>query len=116
MPLLFVRERLDSAYRGMAARPESFVPCMNAIFGSPRLKCRFGALALARLRQRADAENDWVAGRELIRHGRVPEGRRFLRRSVIAAPSVKRVALLASVALPMLRIGPFRSYPERGTV
>ena len=110
-PLLFVRERHDSAYRGLTARPEAFVPCMNAIFNAQALKSRFGALTLARLRQRAEAENNWVIGRELIRHGRVAEGRQFLRRSVIAAPSARRLALLTSVSLPMLRIGPFRSYP-----
>jgi glycosyltransferase involved in cell wall biosynthesis len=39
-PLLFVRERHDGAYRNMAARPEAFVPCMNAIFDEPGLKSR----------------------------------------------------------------------------
>jgi glycosyltransferase involved in cell wall biosynthesis len=116
MPVLFVRERHDSAYRSMAARPEAFVPCMNAIFNAPELKSNFSAETLARLRRRAEAENDWVVGRELIRHGRVAEGRQFLRRSVAAAPCVKRLALLTSVSLPMLRIGPFRSYPMSGTV
>lgn len=115
-PLLYVRERPDSAYRAMAARPEVFVPCMNAIFNAPGLKLRFGATALARLQRRAEAENDWVIGRELIRHGKVAAGRQFLRRSVVAAPDVKRLALLASVFLPMLRIGPFRSYPIPDTV
>jgi hypothetical protein len=41
----------------------------------------------------------------------VAEGQQFLRRSVVAAPGVKRLALLTAVSLPMLRIGPFRSYP-----
>lgn len=110
LPLLFVRERHDSAYRCLAARPEAFVPCMNAIFNAPGLKSHFDAATLVRLRDRADAENNWVIGRELIRHGRVAEGRRFLCRSVIASPTVKRLALLTSVLLPMPRIGPFRSY------
>jgi hypothetical protein len=115
-PVLFVRERLDSAYRSMAARPEAFVPCMNAIFSAPGLQSRVGAVPLARLRRRAEAENDWIVGRELIRHGRVAEGRRFLRRSVKAAPGLRRLALLASASIPMLRIGPFRSYPMPGTI
>ncbi len=115
-PVLLVRERHDSAYRDMAARPEAFVPCMEAIFNAPELKQRFGAATLARLRRRAEAENNWVIGRELIRHGRVADGRPFLRRSVAAAPGVKRLALLASVSLPMVRIGPFRSYPMAGVV
>jgi glycosyltransferase involved in cell wall biosynthesis len=110
-PVLFVRERHDSAYRTRAVRPEAFIPCMNAIFDAPELTRRFGAATLARLRRRAEAENDWVVGRELIRHGRVAEGRQFLRRSVGAAPGFKRLALLTSVSFPMLRIGPFRSYP-----
>ena len=43
----------DSAYRAMAARPEVFVPCMNAIFNAPGLKSRFrrdgaGQIAAAR--------------------------------------------------------------------
>jgi glycosyltransferase involved in cell wall biosynthesis len=109
-PVLFVRERLDSAYRTMAARPEAFVPCMNAIFNAPELRARLGVETVARLRLRAEAENNWIVGRELIRHGRVAEGRRFLLRSVRAAPEPRRLALLASLSLPMLRTGPFRSY------
>jgi glycosyltransferase involved in cell wall biosynthesis len=115
-PMLFVRERHDSACRNMAVRPEAFGPCMNAIFNAPELKSNFSAATLAELRRRAEAENHWVVGRELIRHGRVAEGRQFLRRSVLAVPGVKRLALLTSVSLPMLRIGPFRSYPMPDTV
>ncbi len=110
-PLLFVRERPGSAYLGMAAHPESFAPCMNAIFSASELMSRFTPAALAQLRRRADAENDWVVGRELIRHGKVAMGRSFLHRSVRAAPSIKRLALLAAAWLPPPRIAPFRSYP-----
>lgn len=109
-PLLFVREREDSACRGMAFRPDAFVPCMDAIFNAPGTKLRFSETALATLRRRAEAENAWVVGRELIRHGRAGEGRRFLRRSVMAAPSLKRLLLLAAVSVPISRIGPFRPY------
>jgi glycosyltransferase involved in cell wall biosynthesis len=115
-PLLFVRERQNGAYRGMAARPESFVPCMDAIFNAPALRSRFSAADLARLRRRAEAENDWIVGRELIRHGKATEGRHYLRRSVAAAPSLKRLALLTAASLPMTRVGPFRSYPMPDTV
>ena len=115
-PVLFVRERHDSAYRGLAVHPESFVPCMDAIFIAPALKSRFSAADLAGLRRLAEAENDWVVGRELIRHGKAMEGRHYLRRSVGAAPSLKRLALLTAAWLPMMRIGPFRSYPVPGTV
>ena len=111
-PLLFVRERHGGAYFGMAARPESFVPCMEAIFDAPALKARFPAAELASLRRRAEAENDWIVGRELIRHGRPLEGRQFLRRSVRAAPCLRRLALLAAGSLPIFQIGPFRRYPE----
>jgi hypothetical protein len=110
-PVLFVRERQDGVCRGMAARPESYVPCMDAIFSAPALKSRFSPADLARLRRCAEAENDWVVGRELIRHRKAAEGRHFLRRSVIAAPSLKRLALLAAASLPMIRVGPFRAYP-----
>lgn len=110
-PLLFVRERHDSAYRGMASRPESFGPCMDAIFCSTALISRFGAAPLAHRRRRAEAENDWIIGRELIRHGKLAEGRGYLRRSVAAAPSLRRLVLLAAAYLPMVRVGPFRSYP-----
>jgi glycosyltransferase involved in cell wall biosynthesis len=110
-PLLFVRERHGSAYLGMATRPESFIPCMDAIFNVPALRVRFGPAVLARMRRSAEAENDWIVGRELIRHGSPAEGRRFLRRSVRGAPGLRRLALLAAGSLPWLRVGPFRRYP-----
>jgi glycosyltransferase involved in cell wall biosynthesis len=111
-PLLFVRERHGGAYLTMAAQPASFVGCMDAIFDAEALSGRFDRAALVRLRRRAKAENDWIVGRELIRHGRHAEGRPFLRRSVRAAPSVKRLVLLALGSLPIARIGPFRPYPD----
>ena len=110
-PVLFVRERMDGAYRGMAARPESVRPCMEAIFNAPALKARFYPTTLTRLRRRAEAENDWVVGRELIRHGHSGQGLPFLRRSVRAKPSVKRLALLAAAELFQARVAPFRPYP-----
>ena len=110
-PLLFVRERRDGACFALAARPEAFTPCMDAIFRAHGLEAHVGLAALARLRRRAEAENDWIVGRELIRHGRRAEGRCFLRRSVRAAPGLKRLALLAAGSLPLPRMGPFRPYP-----
>jgi hypothetical protein len=80
------------------------------------LKSRFGAANLARLRRRSEAENDWIVGRELLRHGQATEGRHFLCRSVAAAPSLERLALLTAAWLPMTRIGPFRPYPILDTV
>jgi glycosyltransferase involved in cell wall biosynthesis len=114
-PLLFVRERAGSAYLDMAARPESFVLCMDAIFGNPALQVRLNLDTISRLRRRAEAENDWIVGRELIRHGRRTEGRLFLRRSVRCAPSFRRLVLLAAGMLPAASIGPFRPYPAADT-
>ena len=110
-PLLFVRERRDGVCFALAARPDAFTPCMDAIFRAHGLEAHVGLTALARLRRRAEAENDWIVGRELIRHGRRAEGRRFLRRSVRAAPGFKRLALLVAGSLPLPRMGPFRPYP-----
>jgi hypothetical protein len=87
---------------------------MDAIFGNPLLLSRFGERRLAAIRRRTDAENHWIIGRELIRHGRSAEGRAWLRRSVRAAHTPKRVALLAAAAalplLPSALRGPFRPY------
>jgi GT2 family glycosyltransferase len=108
-PVLYVRQHDNGAYRRLATDPSSFSPCMDAIFSNPALLARFGAARLAAIRRRADAENAWVIGRELIRHGRAGEGRSWLRRSVRAAPSPKRVALLAASLFP---IGPFVPYAD----
>ena len=54
---------------------------MDAIFGNPALFARFGAARLAAIRCRTEAENDWIIGRELIRHGQRREGVARLRRS-----------------------------------
>ncbi len=115
-PLLFVRERHDGAYLNMAANPASFTPCMDAIFNAPELCQDLGDAAARELRRRAEAENDWIVGRELIRHGRDAEGRRFLRRSVRAAPSPRRLVLLALGSLPVPRPGPFRRYAAPAAV
>ena len=48
---------------------------MDAIFGNPALLARFGPARLAAIRRRTEAENHWIIGRELIRHGRAGEGR-----------------------------------------
>jgi glycosyltransferase involved in cell wall biosynthesis len=113
-PLLFVRSRAEGAYRRLAADPDAFAPCMAAIFGNPDLAAQFGAAGLAALRRRAEAENAWIVGRELVRQGRAGEGRYWLARSVAAAPSPRRAMLLAAAhALPLLPQawrGPFRAY------
>ncbi len=118
-PLLFVRSRAEGAYRRLAADPDAFTPCMAAIFGNPDLAGRLGAARLAALRRLAEAENAWIVGRELVRQGRRAEGQRWLARSVAAAPSLRRVGLLAAAhALPLLPQawrGPFRAYVAAGT-
>uniref|UniRef100_UPI001F2BB4FD glycosyltransferase family 2 protein n=1 Tax=Falsiroseomonas oryziterrae TaxID=2911368 RepID=UPI001F2BB4FD len=84
-PLLFVRERAGSAYRRMARDPQAFAPAMSAIWGNPALAARLGP-RFARLKARAEAENAWVVGREMIRHGAQAEGLAQLRAAFTAAP------------------------------
>ena len=114
-PVLFVRERQGSAYRRMAHDPAAFAPAMAAIYANPLLVERLGPQRLARMRRRAEAENAWIVGRELIRHGDRAAGLGRLRASVAAAPSPKRALLLAAAhALPLLPRplhGPFVAYP-----
>lgn len=114
-PLLYVRQRRGSAYHRMARDPEAFIPVMDAIYGNPLLAERLPPARLAALRRRAEAENAWIVGRELIRHGEREAGLRRLRASVAAAPSPKRALLLAAAhALPVLPRplrGPFTPYP-----
>ncbi len=114
-PLLFVRERRGSAYRRMARDASAFAPAMRAIWENPALATRLGGERLAALRRRAEAENAWIVGRELIRHGRHAEGLERLRHAVAAAPGAKRAALLAAAhlrpVLPQRLHGPFARYP-----
>jgi glycosyltransferase involved in cell wall biosynthesis len=112
-PLLFVRQRGSGTYLRMANDPAAFDPCMDAIFRDPGLVARFGAERLAAIRHRTEAENCWIIGRELVRHGRA-EGRAWLRRSVASKPSLKRLGLFAVAhtlsLLPDRLHGPFRRY------
>ena len=113
-PVLFVRQNPDGAYQRLACDPSAFVPCMAAIFGNPALLACTGPRRLVAIRRRTDAENHWIIGRELIRHGRPAEGRAWLHRSVRANPTLRRIALLiAATLLPLLPhavLGPFRPY------
>lgn len=115
-PVLFVRRHEGSAYDRMAVDPAAFAPCMDAIFGNPALLARFGPARLAAIRRHTDAENHWITGRELIRHGRAGEGRGWLCRSVRAHPTARRVALLAAAGLlpllPRRLRGPFLAYHQ----
>ena len=113
-PILFVRERPGGAYLSMATQVSSFTACLEAIHGNPALATRFQPDARAALRQQAKAEVHWVIGRELIRHGRYPEGLRSLRRSVAFRATFRRVGLLAIAAglamVPPTWRGPLRPY------
>jgi glycosyltransferase involved in cell wall biosynthesis len=107
-PLLFVRERLAGAYLSRATDPSAYRPVLDAIYSNPGLAERVGKARLAALARQAEAEMAWTVGRELIKHGRQPEGLGWLGRSFREAPSLNRLMLLG---LSRLRLGPFRPYP-----
>jgi GT2 family glycosyltransferase len=113
-PVLFVRQHVGSAYHRLATNPDAFAPCMAAIFANPALRARFGSAHLTAIQRRTEAENAWIIGRELIRHGRRFHGLMRLRRSFLAHPSAKRAVLVAAAhLLPLLPVrlhGPFRAY------
>ncbi len=110
-PVLFVRERAGSACRTMAADPASSAAALAAIYANAGIASRLGSRAMRHLRARAEAEALWVAGREMIRHGRLADGQRWLVRSLREAPSARRLAL---VGVSWLRAGPFRPYSLAG--
>ncbi len=98
------------------ATPIRSAPAWTRSSPTPPSLARFGAARLAAIRRRAEAENRWIVGRELVRHGRARRGPR------LAAPlgggesraSSARILLAAAHALPVLprRLrGPFRAYP-----
>jgi len=115
-PLLHVRQRPDGAYARLAADPGSFQPCMRTIFCNPALKERLGSGRTALLQRAAEAENAWVVGREMIRHGHAQRGVGWLVRSVRLWPTVRRLVLLAAVPLvlqlPQPLRGALRSYAQ----
>ncbi|TCZ53924.1 glycosyltransferase family A protein [Roseicella aquatilis] len=107
-PLLCVRQRPGRA-------PQDLAPAMRAIWGNPALAERLGPARFAAIRRRAEAEQAWIVGRELIRHGQRAAGLERLRAAVAQAPTPRRALLLAAAhALPVLprRLhGPFLAYP-----
>ena len=119
-PVLHVRVRPGGACHRLAADPAAFRACLDAIFANPVLRARLGPARLAVVRQRAEAESHWIIGRELIRHGTPHAGREWLRRSVRAAPSARRLLLFgAAHALPLLPMrlrGRFAPYPADGGI
>jgi glycosyltransferase involved in cell wall biosynthesis len=106
-PVLFVRERPGSATLANATDPAAYWPALDAIHRNPAIALRIGDARMACLRRRAEAETAWSVGRELVRHGRRRDGRNWLARSVRAAPSLRRIAL---IGLSWPRFGPFRPY------
>jgi glycosyltransferase involved in cell wall biosynthesis len=106
-PILFVRDRAGSSMRTHAADPAAYRPAVELIHHNAAILERIGALRLADLRRRGEAENAWTVGRALIRQGRYRSGQRWLRRSVRHAPSARRVVL---IGLMLLRFGPFRPF------
>ena len=114
-PLLFVRERPGSAYLSMATDPASFAPCLNAIHGNPALPGVFSTEKRAALRRKAEAEVLWTIGREMIRHRRRRDGLSWLGKSVAAAPTLRRLLVMAAVAaLPPSWCGPLYPYDRIG--
>ncbi len=113
-PILLVRQRKAGAYLQLGSDPSAFVACMDAIFSNHGLVERFGPDAVNQARRRAEAENAWIIGREHIRHGRHVDGRHWLRRSVLAKPNARRIALLAQAhlvtILPEWLQSPFQAY------
>ena len=100
-PVLIARAREAGAYQRLVRDPESVARCIDALFAHPRVRARLGD-GLARTRERTVNEMDWTVGRELFRVGRVAEARHALRRSVLAAPSLKRIAIAVLSHAPAL--------------
>jgi hypothetical protein len=106
-----VRERPGSAYLSRATDPDASRPALDTIYRNPGIAERVGGGRLAELQARAAAETAWTVGRELIRHGRERDGRRWLGRSIRSSPSLKRLLL---IVLSWPRLGPFRPYGIAG--
>jgi glycosyltransferase involved in cell wall biosynthesis len=106
-PLLFVRERPGSAMLTSGTDPAAYRAAADVIHRNPAIANRLGNARLPQLRRQAEAEAAWAVGRELIRHGQRRAGQRWLGRSIIGAPSARRLLL---IGLSWLRIGPFRPY------
>jgi hypothetical protein len=114
-PLLHVRERPTGAYLRMATDPTAYIPCLNAIHSNPALAALYPPKKRAAFRRQADAEVQWTIGRELIRHRRYGDGLSWLARSLALAPTVRRAAVLAAVAvLPPRWRGPLYPYDTLG--
>lgn len=114
-PILYVRERPDSATMTRAADPGNYRAVLRAIYGNPDVAAALGCDNVPAFRRRAEAEIAWTVGRELIRHGQAQEGSVWLWRSIRLAPSTKRLMLSA---MACMRLGPFQPYhlPKDGGI
>lgn len=103
-PVTLNRRRAGSAYMTLASDPTVIAASTAAIFDNPALATHLGARRLAALRREADAESQWAIGREMIRNGRLPDGRIWLRRSLRTSPNALRLlaALVSHVAPALL--------------
>lgn len=104
-PLLFVRERPQSATFTQAVRPDCNDQVLDRIYDNPSLRLRLGRNRMAQLRRIAEAETAWAVGRSLIHHGARRHGCQYLLQSATTRPSFKRLCLLA---LSVGGLGPFR--------
>ena len=113
-PVLFVRQHAGGAYRRLATDPAAFAPCMAAIFANPALVARFGSPRLAAIRRRTEAENHWIIGRELIRHGAPRAGPGCAARCLPVPPPGGRPARRGARVplLPARLWGPWLPYPQ----
>jgi glycosyltransferase involved in cell wall biosynthesis len=104
-PLLFVRQRAGGAYRSRVTDPAAFMPATLTIFHNPDIVARFPPNRLAALQRANQAEKAWIAGRAMLDRGRTGAGLGMLRWSVLACPSLRRLALLLALHLAALRFG-----------
>ncbi len=113
-PTLYALDRAGGAYRRLAANPDAFMACLDAIYANPGLIGHLDAADRDQLRRRAESEAYWVLGREMIRHGVRPNAWPWLFRSATTCPTTRGFArVAASVLLPSLPTawrGPFRPY------
>jgi glycosyltransferase involved in cell wall biosynthesis len=110
-PLLYVRRPPTGAFRSMAHDPSAIIPCLDAIFANPGVIAHLGP-RLGPARVRAEAENAWIVGRELLRQGRLGEGRAALRRSLAMAPGLKRLLLAVAAQVWPGGVAAFRPYAD----
>lgn len=110
-PLLYVRRPSSGTFRRLGHLPCSFEPANRLVFGNPAVIARLGP-RLATLRAHTEIEQAWVIGRELVRVGRVGEGRAALRRAFRGAPSLRRAMLLGAVHVAPGLLPQFRRYRE----